>query len=103
MNSLFKIQNVTKQYRDVTALDNISFDIQQGEILGYIGPNGAGKTTTIKILVGLIKHFEGIIDYKGNNTSTSEGTELFHKQLGYLPQEVDFQNWRTVDHALRTF
>ncbi len=103
MSTLFQIQNVTKQYRDVTALENISFDIQQGEILGYIGPNGAGKTTTIKILVGLIKNFDGSIQYINQDVDKSEGMGFLHQKLGYLPQEVDFQNWRTVDHALRTF
>lgn len=103
MNTIFQFQNVTKQYRDKIALENISFDIQQGEILGYIGPNGAGKTTTIKILVGLIKSFNGSIQYNDQDMDNPEGMGLLHQELGYLPQEVDFQNWRTVDHALRTF
>ncbi|MBN2155496.1 MAG: ABC transporter ATP-binding protein [Candidatus Lokiarchaeota archaeon] len=103
MNTVFEIQQVSKQYRDLIALDNISLDINQGEILGYIGPNGAGKTTTIKILVGLIKQYQGSVLYQGKNIKTSEISSLLHKELGYLPQEVDFQQWRTVKHALTTF
>ena len=103
MKSLFHIQNVTKHYRDVTALDDISLNIHQGEILGFLGPNGAGKTTTIKILVGLIKNFQGSVYYKDQDTSDPEVFSSIHMELGYLPQEADFQQWRTVNHALRTF
>lgn len=91
--SLFE---VTKAYKDTVALDNISFDVMEGEVLGYIGPNGAGKTTTIKILVGLIRDFHGV--YKLRNGSPRQ----LYKELGYLPQGVSFQEWRTVDSALNT-
>jgi ABC-2 type transport system ATP-binding protein len=103
MKSLFQLQNVTKRYRDITALDDISLEIQQGEILGFLGPNGAGKTTTIKILVGLIKNFHGSMRYYDQDTSDPEIFNRLHQGLGYLPQETDFQQWRTVKHALRTF
>jgi ABC-2 type transport system ATP-binding protein len=91
--SLFEI---TKAYKDTIALDNISFDVMEGEVLGYIGPNGAGKTTTIRILVGLIRDFQGV--YKLKNSSPDQ----LYKELGYLPQGVSFQEWRTVDSALNT-
>ena len=103
MVSIFQIHQVSKQYRDVTALQDITLDIHQGEILGYIGPNGAGKTTTIKILVGLIRKFQGTVSYYGKNIHDSEISNSLHQELGYLPQETDFQQWRTVNHALRTF
>ncbi len=94
-----EFRNISKSYKDVKALDNISFHIQKGDIFGYIGPNGAGKTTTIKILVGLIKDFNGQVLINGRSDDRGE----FHRILGYLPQEVGFQEWRTVDHALKTF
>jgi ABC-2 type transport system ATP-binding protein len=53
------VQNLTKRYGDVTAVDHISFEVKIGEIFGFLGPNGAGKTTTIRMLTGLIKPDEG--------------------------------------------
>ena len=92
---------VSKKFKDSLALDEISLKIQKGEIFGYIGPNGAGKTTTIKILVGLIKNYNGSVNIYGKNMSSIK--KDFHQLIGYHPQESQFQGWRTVDHALKTF
>ena len=56
---IVEVRNLTKQFDDFTAVDNISFDINEGEILGLLGPNGAGKTTTIHMLLGLITPSSG--------------------------------------------
>ena len=95
------LQNVTKTYGPFRALDNVSFEINEGEIFGYIGPNGAGKTTTMKILVGLTTEFQGEVQIGGCRIPKQK--EEVHKLLGYLPQNVAFQEWRTVNHALKTF
>jgi ABC-2 type transport system ATP-binding protein len=95
------LRGVSKDYFNFRALDNISFDINEGEIFGYIGPNGAGKTTTMKILAGLISDFQGEVLIGGHRIP--EQKEEVHKLLGYLPQNVAFQEWRTVNHALTTF
>jgi len=99
-NSCIELHNVSKSYKDLLALNNISFSIEKGDVFGYIGPNGAGKTTTIKILVGLIPNFKGEVYV--NEKHLSKYKDL-HKIIGYHPQEVGFQEWRTVDHALKTF
>ncbi|MGQ9641555.1 MAG: ABC transporter ATP-binding protein [Candidatus Bathycorpusculaceae bacterium] len=57
--SAIEVQNLTKHYADVTAVDHINFEVKKGEIFGFLGPNGAGKTTTIRILTGLLKPDEG--------------------------------------------
>jgi ABC-2 type transport system ATP-binding protein len=95
------LKNLTKNYGVSRALDNVSFDIKQGEIFGYIGPNGAGKTTTMKILVGLTTDFQGEVLISGYKVPKQK--DEIHKLLGYLPQNVAFQEWRTVNHALNTF
>jgi len=94
-------ERVMKRYQNTTALDGISFAIDRGEVFGYIGPNGAGKTTTIKILVGLIGDFEGIVhvDKFRMPGEKQEASRL----LGYMPQDVAFQEWRTVEQTLVTF
>ena len=94
-------ENVAKSYHESLALDHISFEIKEGEIFGYIGPNGAGKTTTIKILVGLISDFTGIVYVRGNRMP-GEIHEV-SKMTGYMPQDVAFQEWRTVEQTLMTF
>ena len=48
-----RVSNLKKTYGDVTAVDDISFDIQKGEIFGFLGPNGAGKTSTVNMMIGL--------------------------------------------------
>jgi ABC-2 type transport system ATP-binding protein len=100
-NSFVVLRGVSKRYFNFRALDNISFEINEGEIFGYIGPNGAGKTTTMKILVGLISDFQGEVLISGCRIPKQK--EEIHKLLGYLPQDVAFQEWRTVNHALTTF
>jgi len=59
MEYAIAVQELTKRYGDVTAVDHISFEVKEGEVFGFLGPNGAGKTTTIRILTGLIKPDEG--------------------------------------------
>ncbi len=95
------LHGVSKKYHNLLALDNVSFEIKEGEIFGYIGPNGAGKTTTMKILVGLLDDFQGQVSIGGYQIPKQK--DKIHKLLGYIPQNVAFQEWRTVNHALKTF
>ena len=94
-------ENVTKNFGQVKALEEVTFEIHPGEVFGYLGPNGAGKTTTLKILAGLIGVYDGSVKVDGHDVST-EGT-LAKSATGYVPQDAGFQEWRTVDHALKTF
>jgi len=100
-----EFHNLTKIYgssgESVKALDDVSFSVKKGEIFGYIGPNGAGKTTSIKILVGLVQDFQGSASINGNDI-VKDRMEV-HKLIGYLPQSVGFQEWKTVEQALHTF
>jgi ABC-2 type transport system ATP-binding protein len=100
-NEFVVIRNLAKSFGGFHALNDVSFDIKEGEIFGYIGPNGAGKTTTMKILVGLITDFQGDVSIGGY--AVPKRKDEIHKLLGYLPQSVAFQEWRTVNQALTTF
>jgi len=61
------VTGLTKSYRDLKALDHVSFSINKGEVFGLLGPNGAGKTTTIRILCGLLKADAGEISLNGSS------------------------------------
>lgn len=79
-----KIQNLTKKYGYIKAVDDISFEVKTGEILGFLGPNGAGKTTTMKIITNYLNADEGDVLIAGK--SIKENAEELKKQIGYLPE-----------------
>lgn len=80
-----KIQNVTKLYGKQKALDNVSFEIKSGEVIGFLGPNGAGKSTLMKIITGFIPPTEG--DVFLNDLNVMEKSMEVRKILGYLPEQ----------------
>jgi hypothetical protein len=82
---LLEICHLTKRFRGVTAVDNVSFTIGPGEILGYVGPNGAGKSTTVKMIVGLLEPSDCRILYEGR--SVVDNLPAFQRRLGYVPEE----------------
>ncbi len=67
MDTVLEIENLKKQFGDFIAVDNISFSVKEGEILGFLGPNGAGKTTTIQMLLAVLTPSQGIIKYFGKD------------------------------------
>ena len=77
-----EVNNVVKSYNHRRVVDDISFSVEQGEILGLIGPNGAGKTTTIRMMMDITKPDSGSVNIFGE--SLSEDTK---NQIGYLPEE----------------
>jgi ABC-2 type transport system ATP-binding protein len=79
-----KVENITKKYGDQKALNNISFSIKKGEVVGFLGPNGAGKSTMMKILTSYIKSFEGLAFVNGH--SVREDKLNVQKSIGYLPE-----------------
>ena len=96
-------QSVTKTFQtakgSLTALDGVSFDIEEGEFFGLLGPNGAGKTTLISILAGLAKATSGSI--KVNGLDVQNEPLKTRKLLGIVPQELVFDPFFTVKEALK--
>ena len=83
---MIEVRNLSKRYGTNLAVDNISFDVAEGEILGFLGPNGAGKSTLINIIVQLLSPTQGSIRFDGKDISQM-GAE-YRSLLGYLPQTV---------------
>ena len=80
-----EIRRLTKRFNGIPAVDDVSFTIRPGEILGYVGPNGAGKSTTVKMIIGLLEPSEGRILYGGR--SILDDLPAFQQRLGYVPEE----------------
>lgn len=81
---MIEVQNLTKAYGPVTAVDHVSFTVNKGEILGFLGPNGAGKTTTMRILTGFMPASSGTARVAGFDVST-DSLEV-RRHIGYLPE-----------------
>lgn len=92
---------MTKQYGNFTAVDNLSFSVNKGEIFGIVGPNGAGKTTTLKMLSGLIRQNEGTIRIKGIDLE-KEPVKI-KSFLGFLPEDSPMYEAMRVEDYLMFF
>ena len=82
---MIKISHLTKAYGQKKVLDDVSFIVNDGEVLGFLGPNGAGKTTTMNIITGYISSTSGTVEVDGFNI-LEDPTEI-KKRIGYLPEQ----------------
>ena len=90
---MIEVRNLTKLYTRRAAVDDVSFIIRPGEILGYLGPNGSGKSTTVKMLTGLLEPSRGLILYQGRNIR--QDLIGYKKVLGYVPEEPNLYPYLT--------
>lgn len=105
------VEALTKKYKDVIAVNNISFNVEQGHCFGLLGPNGAGKTTTIEIMEGIIAASSGSVTYKGyqgkeSQGKNSQGKEVdnsISQQIGIQFQHTALQDFLTVKETLTLF
>jgi len=81
---MIKVENLTKKYGNIIAIDNISFEVGKGEILGFLGPNGAGKTTVMRIITGYMPPDAGSVEVSGFDIL--ESSLEAKKEIGYLPE-----------------
>ena len=84
--TVIEVKNVTKKYGSTIAVDNISFDVKDGEVVGFLGPNGAGKSTTMNMITGFIEPTSGQIIINGNDIS--KRPRKAKKDIGYMPENV---------------
>ena len=95
------VRDLTRKFGAFTAVDRVSFDVEQGEIFGFLGANGAGKSTTIRMLCGLLKPTSGTASVGGIDVSANpEGVK---QRIGYMSQKFSLYEALTVDQNIRFF
>src|SRR5690349_11188113 len=91
---MIEVNQLTKRYGHLTAVDNISFRVQPGEVLGFLGPNGAGKSTTMKMIAGFLSPTAGSISVCGFDVT--EQPLAAKASMGYLPEGAPSYGEMTV-------
>ncbi|NOQ89162.1 MAG: ATP-binding cassette domain-containing protein [Gammaproteobacteria bacterium] len=99
MSSLISVNNLTRRYGDFCAVDNISFELKTGDILGFLGPNGAGKTSTMQMLTGNLAPTLGEISING--VDLLEHPKTAKASIGYLPENPPLYKEMTVTEYLQ--
>ena len=95
---LLEVHDLVKKYPSVTAVDGVSFGVQEGQCFGLLGPNGAGKTTTIEIMEGILSATSGAVRYRGEPLG-----RRFKEEAGILFQKTALQDFLTVRQSLTMF
>ena len=83
---MLELKNLYRSYRGIPAIEDVSFKVAQGEIVGFLGPNGAGKSTTVKIVTGMLRPNEGHVLFEGQDVS--KDMVAFRAAFGYVPEEA---------------
>lgn len=83
---MLEVQGIFKSYRGIPAVEDVSFRVAPGEVVGFLGPNGAGKSTTVKIITGLLRQDDGIVLFDGRDIG--EDMVSFRATLGYVPEDA---------------
>lgn len=99
MSEMIAIRNLTKRFGSILAVDNVSFSVQRGEVLGFLGPNGAGKSTTMKMITGFLAPSAGTAVVCGHDV-TQEPVAV-KRRIGYLPEGAPAYPDMTPDSFLR--
>lgn len=99
---ILRTENLVKKYRQRTVVNNVSVQVNQGEIVGLLGPNGAGKTTTFYMIVGLIKPLEGKVFLEDVDITGEPMYRRAQKGIGYLAQEASVFRQMSVEDNIRS-
>ncbi|MCR4306197.1 MAG: ABC transporter ATP-binding protein [Candidatus Daviesbacteria bacterium] len=104
-NYVLEVNNLSKQFKNVLAVNNISFNVKGGEIVGLLGPNGAGKTTTIQMLLGVLSPTNGSIKYFGNDFNTHREEILGQVNFcsSYIKLPWRMKVWENLDVIARLY
>ena len=85
---MIETQNLTRKFGNLTAVDNVTFHVDEGEVFGFLGPNGAGKTTTVRMLCCLIGKTSGEAKIGGYSIDSESNCLKIRKMVGFLPENV---------------
>lgn len=96
---MIEVKNITKKYGKFTAVDNLTFKVEDHEIMGFLGPNGAGKSTTMNMITGYIEPTKGKIIVNGYDISKTP--KKAKRQIGYMPESVPLYNDLTVREFIK--
>ncbi len=96
--TLVKVENLSKHYGPIRAVDGISFTVRRGDVLGFLGPNGAGKTTAMRLITGFLEPDSGDIEVAGHDTASE--SLAARQKVGYLPENAPAYGEMTVNGFL---
>ena len=99
MEHVIDIQNLTKHYGKKRGVEDVSFSVREGEVMGFLGPNGAGKSTTIRSMLGFLRYEKGNIEILGKDAKKQQ--EQILREVGYMPSEAMFYSGMTVKEVIR--
>ncbi|HUH61975.1 MAG TPA: ABC transporter ATP-binding protein [Terracidiphilus sp.] len=88
---MLELQHLYRSYRGIPAIEDVSFKVAQGEIVGFLGPNGAGKSTTVKIITGMLRPNDGRVLFDGRDIRRD--MIAFRAQIGYVPEEAQLYTY----------
>lgn len=96
---MLEVQHLSRRYRGIPAVDDISFRVSPGEIVGFLGPNGAGKSTTVRIITGLLRPNDGRVLFAGRDIHADPAA--WRATFGYIPEEAHLYNWMSAIEYLQ--
>ena len=88
---MLELENLSRSFRGIPAVEDVSFKVEPGEIVGFLGPNGAGKSTTVKMITGLLRPNDGRVLFEGQDIR--EDMVAFRSILGYVPEEAHLYSY----------
>jgi ABC-2 type transport system ATP-binding protein len=88
---MLELRGLSKNYRGISAIEDVNFRVAPGEIVGFLGPNGAGKSTTVKIITGMLRPNSGSVLFEGKNIR--DDLVSFRAAIGYVPEEAYLYNY----------
>ena len=102
-SAIIEVNNLIKQFRNSLAVNNLSFKINKGTIIGLLGPNGCGKTTTMGMMLGLIKPTSGTVFIKGQNIENEKNRTNILEKMNFISPYIELPKKLTVEENLKVY